>query len=161
MAEQQHHAGGTDKSDVDVKVIVWSIVIFAIFTVVSFGFVYWSYGALRAYEDSQQQESMSKLGNQPQELPAEVKVTVDNPVVTALPPTPRLQPDPPKDLKAMQAEQDAALNSYGWVDREKGVVHVPIDKAMAMAIEKSLVRSQSAAAMPAPAAIAPAPVAAR
>ena len=25
---------------------------------------------------------------------------------------------------------DAKLNSYGWVDRAKGIAHVPIDKAM-------------------------------
>ena len=29
-----------------------------------------------------------------------------------------------------RAEQLRQLQSYGWIDRDKGVIHVPIDKAM-------------------------------
>jgi hypothetical protein len=33
-------------------------------------------------------------------------------------------------LHRWRAEHNARLNGYGWVDREKGVVHVPIERAM-------------------------------
>jgi hypothetical protein len=33
-------------------------------------------------------------------------------------------------LERWRAEKDKALRSYGWVDRKKGVVHIPIDEAM-------------------------------
>jgi hypothetical protein len=33
-------------------------------------------------------------------------------------------------FQAMRAEQQRRLQSYGWVDREKGLVHVPIDQAI-------------------------------
>jgi hypothetical protein len=41
---------------------------------------------------------------------------------------------------AVRGEQDLArrrarLGSYGWVDREKGVVHVPIDRAMELVVQ--------------------------
>lgn len=47
-----------------------------------------------------------------------------------VPPSPLLQTDPPSELKAFRAEEEARLNSYGWVDRQKGVVHIPIEQAM-------------------------------
>jgi hypothetical protein len=30
----------------------------------------------------------------------------------------------------LRAEQEAKLAGYGWVDRDRGVVHIPIDRAM-------------------------------
>lgn len=33
-------------------------------------------------------------------------------------------------LEEWQTERHAYLNGYGWVDKGKGVVHIPIDKAM-------------------------------
>jgi hypothetical protein len=38
------------------------------------------------------------------------------------------------ELKAAQLRH---LTSYGWVDRDRGVVHVPIDRAMDLWIERS------------------------
>ena len=33
-------------------------------------------------------------------------------------------------LKRWRAEHDARLNGYGWVDRSKGIAHVPIESAI-------------------------------
>jgi hypothetical protein len=46
------------------------------------------------------------------------------------PPQPRLQASPPIDLRDMRAAEDKLLHHYSWVDREKGVVRLPIDRAM-------------------------------
>jgi len=48
------------------------------------------------------------------------------------PPAPQLQTDPRRDLLAMRAEEDAQLRGYGWVDRDAGRVHIPIDRAIAL-----------------------------
>ncbi|HEX4808385.1 MAG TPA: hypothetical protein VH325_05620 [Bryobacteraceae bacterium] len=47
-----------------------------------------------------------------------------------MPPEPRLQPSPPKDLKAMRAREDWELSHYFWVDKAKGTVAIPIGRAM-------------------------------
>lgn len=53
-----------------------------------------------------------------------------------LPPEPRLQGNAPLDLnprldlKKMRQDEDAFLNHYGWIDPDRGIVHVPIDKAL-------------------------------
>jgi hypothetical protein len=43
---------------------------------------------------------------------------------------PRLQVSPREDMERMRAEENAALNSYGWVDPARGIAHIPIDQAM-------------------------------
>ena len=44
--------------------------------------------------------------------------------------TPRLQIDAAADLAAHRAAARRALTTYGWVDRARGIVRVPIDQAM-------------------------------
>jgi hypothetical protein len=46
------------------------------------------------------------------------------------PPGPNLQTDSQADLKKLRAAEDKQLNSYYWIDKKKGVVHIPIEEAM-------------------------------
>jgi hypothetical protein len=55
-----------------------------------------------------------------------------------LPPEPRLQVTPREDLRRLRAAEDSVLRSYGWVDRNAGVVHIPIDVAMKRVVESGL-----------------------
>jgi hypothetical protein len=68
----------------------------------------------------------------------------------AAPPEPRLQVAAPKDMQEFRAAEDAALKSYGWVDRAAGAVRIPIDRAMQLLAERGLPaaggRSQAAKA---------------
>jgi hypothetical protein len=54
------------------------------------------------------------------------------------PPLPRLQLNPPQDLRALRAAEDAVLHSYAWVDRAAGVVRIPIERAMELTLERGL-----------------------
>lgn len=53
-------------------------------------------------------------------------------------PAPRLQADPAVDLVALRANEDARLHTYGWVDRKAGVVHIPIERAMDLLLDRGL-----------------------
>ena len=55
-----------------------------------------------------------------------------------LPPQPRLQVEPRIELNQLRGGEDAMLHSYGWVDRNAGVVHIPIERAMDLVVEKGL-----------------------
>jgi hypothetical protein len=55
-----------------------------------------------------------------------------------LPPEPRLQVDPVRDLQRMRAAEDVMLNSYRWIDREARIVGIPIDRAIEVLAEKGL-----------------------
>jgi hypothetical protein len=41
------------------------------------------------------------------------------------------QTSPQRDLAAYRADKRRWLETYGWVDRQAGIVHLPIDEAMA------------------------------
>ena len=55
-----------------------------------------------------------------------------------LPPEPRLQTNPRKDLLELRAKEDKVLYSYGWVDKNTGVVRIPITEAMKLTVERGL-----------------------
>jgi len=59
-------------------------------------------------------------------------------------PQPQLQKTPIPDLKAIRAEEDKLLNGYAWVDPPKGVVRIPVDRAIEVLAERGLpVRSEA------------------
>jgi hypothetical protein len=55
-----------------------------------------------------------------------------------VPPEPRLQPFPREDIMNFRIGENAALNQYGWVDRNAGVVRIPIQEAMKLTLERGL-----------------------
>lgn len=55
-----------------------------------------------------------------------------------LAPPPRLQTNPQVDLAAFQKNENGKLNSYGWVDRERGVLRIPIERAMDLIAQRGL-----------------------
>ena len=53
-------------------------------------------------------------------------------------PEPHLLVVPGQELKTMRASEDSILNSYAWVDREKGVVRIPIKRAIDVLAQRGL-----------------------
>jgi hypothetical protein len=45
-------------------------------------------------------------------------------------PEPRLQVQGFNELREMRHAEDMMLNSYGWIDREQGLVRIPVERAM-------------------------------
>jgi hypothetical protein len=54
------------------------------------------------------------------------------------PPGPRLQTDPESDLRQLRTDEEKKLNTYYWIDKQKGVVHLPIDEAMKKLVETGI-----------------------
>lgn len=49
---------------------------------------------------------------------------------------PQLQSAPRVELAAFQREKRARLENYGWIDRDAGRVHIPIERAMQLMAER-------------------------
>ena len=62
----------------------------------------------------------------------------DPEVRTERPPDPVLQVEPALDLLQMRRQDAEVLTTYGWTDRERGLVRVPIERAMELLLEKGL-----------------------
>jgi hypothetical protein len=52
------------------------------------------------------------------------------------PPEPRLQPRPPEGLAELRAQEDEVLERYRWVDPARGVVSIPIQRAIELLSER-------------------------
>jgi hypothetical protein len=124
MAEQNTPANsvstGHELSDVYPKKILWfamglALVIAAV-VLVSYGLFHYFY--------------QSETRKRPPPSPLSYGVEP--------PPEPRLLTKPGADLAAMRAEEDQILGSYGWIDRERGIVRVPIDRAITLLAQKGL-----------------------
>jgi hypothetical protein len=53
-------------------------------------------------------------------------------------PAPVLQPNDVADMNKFLANEQLRLYSYGWVDRNAGIVHIPIDEAMKIIAKQGL-----------------------
>jgi len=135
---------------------VWGIVKFAIGLLI-IGIVAYIglYGLLRLFEHQQQASERP--------TPLMARGAEDR-----LPPPPRLQmmpgspsqfKTPDYEMKGMIDEEEKTLNSYGWVNKENGVVRIPIDQAMKLVLQKGLQTRPSPGpeATPSPAPEPPAP----
>jgi len=58
-------------------------------------------------------------------------------------PTPQLETDERTELDSVRTEEADTLSTYGWVDQKAGIVHIPIDRAMDLIVQRGLpVRAQ-------------------
>ena len=57
---------------------------------------------------------------------------------TLEPSAPRLQVLPEKELAEFRAQEDAILGSYAWVEKDRGVVRIPVEEAMRLVAERGM-----------------------
>ena len=43
-----------------------------------------------------------------------------------------------EDIAKLKTAENAELHSFGWVDKAKGVAHIPVEEAMKMTLEEGL-----------------------
>jgi hypothetical protein len=75
-------------------------------------------------------------------LLAERRSSIDIPLpplaASQEPPEPRLQAVPKDELETLRLEEETLLNGYSWVNKEAGVVRIPIERAMELTLERGL-----------------------
>ena len=58
-------------------------------------------------------------------------------------PQPQLQPNPVEDVARMRAREAEQLHKYGWVNKQAGVAHIPIERAMELVVQRGLPSRQA------------------
>lgn len=53
-------------------------------------------------------------------------------------PQPQLITEPGSERQRVWSEQEAKLETYGWVDRKAGVARIPVDRAMQLLLARGL-----------------------
>ncbi|MDW8104776.1 MAG: hypothetical protein RMK92_07150 [Armatimonadota bacterium] len=54
------------------------------------------------------------------------------------PPNPVLQANPAVDMKRFREQEELKVSTYGWVDERRGIVRVPVERAMEIVAEQGL-----------------------
>ena len=108
-------SGGYEKRDVNVRTV--AILVSALLggTTLSLLAMGWLFGYFTTREANEQPPPSSMTSSAAGSSEA---------------PEPRLQTSPTQDLKKLRAEEDAALAGYAWVDRNAGIVRIPIERAI-------------------------------
>jgi len=55
-----------------------------------------------------------------------------------VPPAVIRRQDPAADIEQYLAEQNERLHTYGWVNQNAGIVHIPIERAMQLLLQRGL-----------------------
>ena len=121
-----------EKTDVDAGALLKAGFVIVAVTVGVVFFLYWLYFVFVRQEASRQ--------------PPPPVLKPDRSVLA--PPPPLLQTGPPLDLRTFRDQEDGILRSYGWVDKEKDVVRIPIEEAMRLVVSRGV--GPLAAPSPAP-----------
>ncbi|HEV8659458.1 MAG TPA: hypothetical protein VGS96_12630 [Thermoanaerobaculia bacterium] len=131
---ETHH----EKTDVSVRALIWFAVIFVIFGFVTHFTIWFMFKVLAGEERQRNTGPLTSM-----QRPADMSVPQNQPL---LQPFPRKTQDgevlppnrntPVTDLADMREAERRALTSYGWVDQRKGIVHIPIDEAMKLTVQR-------------------------
>ncbi|HWQ34671.1 MAG TPA: hypothetical protein VNQ79_17610 [Blastocatellia bacterium] len=116
-----------EASDVNVRAIFWFIVILTAFAVVVHLVVWGLFDLFENHAEKSEPPPRSLLGVGVQRLPPEPRLQL----------APGHESHPLDDLKKLREEEDSRLQNYGWVDQQRGIVHIPIDQAKKLLIERS------------------------
>ena len=128
MTERDAPGPGHETRDVNVRgVSIFGGVLAAVVLVV-LGLMVWMFNSLASREAARAPALSARSLTAPGPRGAAVQ----------LPPEPRLQSDPAGDLARLRAEEEAQLDGYAWVDRQHGVVRIPVERAMEIVVRKGL-----------------------
>ncbi|MDQ6803269.1 MAG: hypothetical protein M3041_20905 [Acidobacteriota bacterium] len=130
---ETHH----ERSDVNVRALLMAMAIFVVFAAISHFVLY---GMFKYFAQMARNRTSAPLTD------------VLRPPDAAIPQVPRLQPFPNRDpsgemmppnattptvdMEDMRATEEQALHTPGWVDKQKGIVRVPIEVAKQLAVQR-------------------------
>jgi hypothetical protein len=130
---ETHH----ERSDVNVRALLWFAVIFVVFAAFSHLLLWMMF---------------KYFAGKARNVRSTPLTAIARPADASIPRMPRLQPFPNRDprgamiapnvttpvvdMEEMRAIEEKALRNPGWVDRQKGIVRLPIDVAKQLTVQR-------------------------
>ena len=141
-----------ESTDVPVRPLLWAVAIFVVFGAVTHFALYGMYKAMVKSERARMDPPQTQVVR-----PASADVPQNQPLLQPFPKD-GVEPfdsTPVTDLGEMRKAEHEKLHTYGWVDKQKGTVHIPIDQAKDLFVARAAVGQATTPAV-APAAAEPA-----
>ena len=132
---ETHH----EESDVPIKPLFWAVFIFIVFAFVTHFVIAAMYKAFVSSERKRMDPPQTQVAR-----PGDASVPQNQPLLQPFPradvkghPLAPNQDTPVTDLVELRANEERALHTYGWVDKQHGVVRLPIDVAKNLVVQRS------------------------
>jgi hypothetical protein len=110
---------GHETKEANVRTIVYIGIGFAVIIAIGFFAVYGMFGFLSSHPfDAPQSNPMAKTG------------------VRQFPPLPRIEEHPALELIELHKQEDRLLSTYGWTDKQAGVVRIPVERAIELQLQR-------------------------
>lgn len=121
---ETHH----ESSDVPVRPLFVFLVLFVVLAIVSHVALWFLY---KAFVKGEQRRHRSEPLPTMVQRPADASVPQNQPLLQPFPraEVPPQRNTPVSDLVDMRAAEDKVLHHYGWVDKQRGIVRIPIEQA--------------------------------
>ena len=129
--EPHHDDIGFEREDLGAKPVIGFIVSLVISGVLIYYVIWGIFHFLDAYDRKHQQVRTPLI--QVESNTRDVRTQVIQRF-----PEPRLEENERTELNGFRYGEEQELNSYGWVDKNAGVAHIPIEQAMQMIAQKGL-----------------------
>jgi hypothetical protein len=146
---ETHH----EESDVPVRPLWWAVALFIIFAVITHVVLYFMYEGMLKAEKKRMEPPQTAVAR-----PANASVPQNQPLLQPFPMVPATettatvaypyQNTPVTDMQAMRANEDRVLKNYGWVDKGRGVVRIPIEEAKELLAARIALEGQRNAGVP-------------
>jgi hypothetical protein len=147
---ETHH----EESDVPVKPLWWALGLFVVFAVITHIVLYFMYQTMLKAEKNRMEPPQTAVAR-----PANAGVPQNQPLLQPFPMVPPTETTasmaepyentPVTDMQALRASEDRILKNYAWVDKQTGVVRIPIEQAKQLMAARIAVQSQTAGTPPA------------
>ena len=127
-----------ERSDVNVRALLWSVAIFVVFAIFTHFVIFLLFRWFANIERGNVRPQLTQIAR-----PPNAAIPKNQPLLQPFPNPGREDaiPDPNTntpvtDLVEMRKREDEILKKYGWVDQQRGVVHIPIDEAKKLALQR-------------------------
>jgi hypothetical protein len=150
MPEETHINGQQDegefeRSDLSPSAIIAFLIGLAVLGVL----VHFAIAGMLRYMDRTEQVRQTRLGpTMPSLRSTQPDTRSVKPEDINQFPEPRLEGNERIEINSFRLNEEKLLHSYGYVDQQRGVVRIPIDRAMELIAERGLLTRPQAGAMP-------------
>jgi hypothetical protein len=137
-----------ERTDLSPGAIIAFLIGLAVFGVL----VHFAIAGMLRYMDHTEQVRQTRLGpTMPSLRPTQPDTRSVKPQDINQFPEPRLEGNERIEINSFRLNEEKLLHSYGYVDQQRGVVRIPIDRAMQLVAERGLpTRPQAGAVPPSP-----------
>jgi len=122
-----------EASDINIRGVVTATIVVAVVCTMT-AVLMWGVFHLLERQAGARDPELSPIALKPTEMP---RSTTEQPTFGNAP-DPKLLTNEPKYLSGVRGEWQKELHSYGWVDQQAGVLHIPIDRAKELVAHRGL-----------------------